>query len=149
MDDQEPNTDKKGAQTGTQSLRAYTMNNTGKPLSFTQELALEKYLYTLQELFTNPEQKDNPEVMETLDKVSQEVSQFMTEQELDDLENRLLAKTTPIPPETLTIGELQLPPGWRAEDYEITEAETVIHSKRGYIEFSCFITRKDDDEEDD
>lgn len=125
------------------------MNNSGKPLSFIQELTLEKYLYTLQELFTNPEQRENPEVMETLEQVTNEVSEFMTPQELDHLENLLIQQTTPVVSETLDLGEIQLPPGWRAEDFEITEPETVIHSKRGYIEFSCFITRKDDDEEDD
>lgn len=127
------------------------MNNTGKPLTFTQELALEKYLYIMQELISKPEQQHNPEVMQTLEQVSSEVSEFMTAEELDTLENASLLPPEPTTQETLDLGSVLLPLGWKADLLEVSDFETVLDSKRGYISFSGIIAAREDgdDEEDD
>lgn len=104
----------------------------------------------MQELISKPEQQHNPEVMQTLEQVSSEVSEFMTPEELDILENASLQAAEPTTQETLDLGSVLLPMGWKADLLEVSDVETVIDLKRGYISFSCIIAaREDSDDEED
>jgi hypothetical protein len=132
------------------------MNHTSKPLTFIQELQVEKYLYVMQEMISDPEQRTNPEVLEVLDDISKQVSQFLTVEEIQQIERDSLEyPEDQQEPETLDF-TLQLPKGWKAEDYEVGEPITQIDLKNNLISLKVLIYEKtpeeydyDEDQEDE
>lgn len=111
-------------------------------LTFKQEVEVEAYLFALQEYYVNPTDEVKQEVL----KVQKQLLEFLTEEQIIGLEE-YIDKSEPEEPEVIEFS-LQLPLGWKAEDFEIVNPETLINQQARVIIFNATIQEKDPGQEE-
>lgn len=103
-----------------------------KPMNYKNQMKLEHYLVTLQEFALNPCE----ELAELLDEISKEVSEFLTPEEIEKLDDLI---EQPDEQQFIDIS-IKLPKGYKAEHYEVADGETKIDMRTGTIYFTAVIS---------
>lgn len=110
------------------------------PLSYRNQMKLEYYLVTLQEWVEFP---DNTELTELTSELMEEVLQFLTLQQLQQIEAETIVPREQLQPtrEEYELPKLLLPKGLRAEDME-TVPPTIQYDHRARTIYVSFIIQQ-------